>query len=53
MIKKYTLFASVFLLIILLNGCKKTSCPSDMHEEKLDNGQTICVPNNFPIAPKK
>lgn len=44
---------SVFILVVLLNlglflsGCEKRACPEGMHELRLKDGTTICVPNNL------
>lgn len=42
-------FIIVVLLVsgICLSGCKKRACPEGMHELRLKDGTTICVPNNL------
>ncbi len=46
--------AAVFFISLLsvVCACKKTSCPEGMHQEKLDNGKTICVPDNIKVEPR-
>ncbi|MBB6236548.1 hypothetical protein HDC90_001160 [Pedobacter sp. AK013] len=42
-------FFVVILLVstICLCGCEKKACPEGMHELRLKDGTTICVPNNL------
>jgi hypothetical protein len=37
----------ILLFIGLAESCGKKSCPDEMHEQKLPDGTTICVPNNL------
>ncbi len=47
------MFKAIFILAILLafgiflSGCEKRACPEGMHEQRLKDGTTICVPNNL------
>lgn len=38
---------ALFAAIIFASGCGKQGCPEGMHEETIQGGQTICVPNNL------
>jgi hypothetical protein len=40
----------IILSLTLYFACKKSmNCPKGMHEYKLDNGQTICIPDDLDV----
>ncbi len=47
MLKLSFIVVVLFVSVICLFGCEKRACPEGMHEQRLKDGTTICVPNNL------
>lgn len=47
MLKLSFIVIVLFVSGICLSGCEKKACPEGMHEQRLKDGTTICVPNNL------
>ncbi len=50
--KNFVKLIFVISFLSLVCACKKTSCPDGMHQVKLENGSTICVPDNMKVEPR-